>query len=71
MRSCVYAECDELGCAAIVPPRRNQGERYVRIPRDYRRRSAVEREFGFLKHHLGLAAIRVRGIERVRLHATS
>ncbi len=29
----------------------------------------VEREFGFLKHHFGLAAIRVRGTERVRLHA--
>jgi hypothetical protein len=29
----------------------------------------VEREFGFLKHHFGLAAIRVRGIERVPLHA--
>ena len=27
------------------------------------------REFGFLKHHFGLAAIRVRRIERVRLHA--
>jgi hypothetical protein len=29
----------------------------------------VEREFGRLKHHFGLAAIRIRGIERVRLHA--
>jgi Transposase DDE domain len=72
----VYAECDERDCAAIVPLRRNQGERNCRIPRGsdrwrslYRRRSAVEREFGFLKHHFGLAAIRVRGIERVRLHA--
>ncbi len=35
----------------------------------YRRRSAVEREFGRLKHDYGLAFIRVRGIERVRLHA--
>ncbi len=72
----VYAECDERGCAAIVPLRRKQGERNVRIPRGtdrwrtlYRRRSAEEREFGFLKHHFGLASIRVRGIERVRLHA--
>ena len=32
-------------------------------------RSAVEREFGRLKHHYGLAMLRVRGIERVRLHA--
>jgi transposase len=30
----VYAECDERGCAAIVPLRKNQGERSVRIPRD-------------------------------------
>jgi len=35
----------------------------------YKRRSAVEREFGRLKHHYGLAVLRVRGIERVRLHA--
>ncbi len=27
----VYAECDERGCAAIVPLRKNQGERDVRI----------------------------------------
>ena len=30
---------------------------------------AVEREFGRLKHHYALACLRVRGIERVRLHA--
>jgi transposase len=72
----VYAECDERGCAAIVPLRRNQGERNVRIPRDsdqwrslYRRRSAVEREFGRLKHQYGLAAVRVRGLAKVALHA--
>ncbi len=48
----------------------------LRIPRSsdrwrslYRRRSAVEREFGRLKHDYGLAFLRVRGIERVRLHA--
>lgn len=35
----------------------------------YKRRSAVEREFGRLKHQYGLAFLRVRGIERVRLHA--
>jgi DDE family transposase len=35
----------------------------------YKRRSAVEREFGRLKHEYGLAFLRVRGIERVRLHA--
>ena len=35
----------------------------------YRNRSAVEREFGRLKHDYGLAPLRVRGLERVQLHA--
>ncbi len=35
----------------------------------YRGRSAVEREFGRLKHEYGLAPLRVRGLERVALHA--
>jgi hypothetical protein len=35
----------------------------------YRRRAAVEREFATLKTHHGLTPLRVRGIERVRLHA--
>jgi hypothetical protein len=72
----VYAECAERDCAAIIPLRRGQKERDLRIPRSsdewptlYRRRSAVEREFGRLKHTFGLATLRVRGIERVRLHA--
>ena len=46
------------------------------IPRDtprwtalYRRRSAVEREFGRLKHQWALTPLRVRGLDRVRLHA--
>lgn len=46
------------------------------IPRDgkrfgdlYRGRGAVERAFGRLKNEAGLAPLRVRGIERVRLHA--
>jgi hypothetical protein len=29
----------------------------------------VEREFGRLKHDYGLAPLRVRGLERVQLHA--
>jgi len=41
----------------------------IGLPFLYRRRSAVEREFGNLKHNYGLAFLRVRGIERVRLHA--
>ena len=35
----------------------------------YRGRAAVEREFGHLKNEYGLAPLRVRGIERVALHA--
>jgi hypothetical protein len=35
----------------------------------YRGRSAVERGFGRLKHEWALAPLRVRGLERVRLHA--
>ena len=35
----------------------------------YRRRASVEREFGRLKNEWGLSPLRVRGIERVRLHA--
>ncbi len=35
----------------------------------YRRRVAVEREFGRLKHDYGLAPLRVRGLARVQLHA--
>jgi Transposase DDE domain/Transposase domain (DUF772) len=46
------------------------------VPRDtarwkamYRKRASVEREFGRLKHDWALAPLRVRGLERVRLHA--
>ena len=46
------------------------------VPRDtarfkalYRQRGAVEREFGRLKHEWAMLPLRVRRIERVRLHA--
>jgi hypothetical protein len=52
------------------------GRLFPRLPRHtdrfrllYRRRVMVEKEFGRLKHEFGLAPLRVRGIERVRLHA--
>jgi IS5 family transposase len=52
------------------------GRLFPRIRRDsqrfrdlYRGRAAVEREFGRLKNDYGLAPLRVRGLERVRLHA--
>ena len=35
----------------------------------YRSRGAVEREFGRLKHEWTLLPLRVRGLDRVRLHA--
>jgi hypothetical protein len=35
----------------------------------YRSRGAIEREFGRLKHEWALLPLRVRGLERVRLHA--
>jgi Transposase DDE domain len=45
-------------------------QRHTQRFRDlYRARAAVEREFGRLKHDYGLAPLRVRGLERVRLHA--
>jgi hypothetical protein len=72
----VYAECADRDVVPVVPLRRNSGLRESSLPRTsdewkrlYRGRSAVEREFGRLKHHFGLAMLRVRGIERVRLHA--
>ena len=41
----------------------------VRWRKLYRRRASVEREFGRLKHEWALLPLRVRGVERVRLHA--
>jgi len=35
----------------------------------YKGRAAVEREFGRLKHEWALAPLRVRGLDRVALHA--
>src|SRR2546430_17629132 len=72
----VSSDVPERDCAAVIPLRKGQKERDLHIPRGtdewrslYRRPSAVEREFGRLKHNYGLAFLRVRGIERVRLHA--
>jgi IS5 family transposase len=43
-----------------------KAERWKRL---YRKRASVERGFGRLKNESALAPLRVRGIERVRLHA--
>ncbi|MDQ6749181.1 MAG: transposase [Actinomycetota bacterium] len=41
----------------------------ARSRRLYRSRGAVEREFGRLKHEWAMLPLRVRGLDRVRLHA--
>ena len=72
----VYEACEQRGVLPVVSKRRNSGTGDGPIPREgerfkrlYRARSAVEREFGRLKHHLSLAPLRVRGLERVSVHA--
>ena len=59
-----------------VMPIATGGRLFPRIPRHserfrklYAGRGAVERAFGDLKHHYGLAPIRVRGLAKVQLHA--
>jgi IS5 family transposase len=72
----VMDETRERGCVPIVALRKGRPIPLTAIPygsdewkRLYRGRAAVEREFGRLKHDYGLAPLRVRGIERVQLHA--
>ena len=72
----IYAECHERGCAAIIPLGNGQPERKLRIPAAARSGAAStgvaplsSASSATLKHHFGLAFLRVRGIERVRLHA--
>jgi transposase len=57
----VWVKADRLH--PLIP---RETTRYRKL---YRGRSAVEREFGRLKHGWALAPLRVRGLERVRLHA--
>ena len=71
-----YQACEARGVLAVVAARKNSGTGNGPIDRNssmfkrlYQARSAVEREFGRLKHHLGLAPLRARRLERVRLHA--
>jgi transposase len=72
----VMDETRERGAVPIVPVRKGRPILLSTIPygsdewkRLYRRRAAVEREFGRLKHDYGLAPLRVRGLARVQLHA--
>jgi hypothetical protein len=59
-----------------VLPLANGSRLFPHIPRHserfgslYRRRALIEKEFAHLKREHGLAALRVRGLERVQLHA--
>jgi hypothetical protein len=73
----VFDQCRERDCIPVVAIKKTR----LAIPltpipygspewkRLYRGRAAVEREFGRLKHDYGLAPLRVRGLDRVRLHA--
>src|SRR4051812_28364916 len=72
----VMDETRERGCVPIVCLRKGRMPQPSPIPhgtdewkRLYRGRAAVEREFGRLKHDFGLGPLRVRGLDRVRLHA--
>jgi hypothetical protein len=67
---CPTGECNPKS-TWIKPSRRNPLiPRGTRRWKDlYRGRGAVEREFGRLKHEYGLTPLRVRGLERVQLHA--
>jgi len=69
-------ETRERGCIPIVSLKKGSPIPLSTIPFGsvewkalYRRRAAVEREFGRLKHDYGLAPLRVRGLSRVHLHA--
>ena len=72
----VYQACEDHGALAVVAPRRNAGtgpgpidRRSDRYRRLYRARTAAEREFGRLKHHLNLTPLRTRTLRNVHLHA--
>lgn len=72
----VYDECHARSIAPVIPLRKGPVQPDTPIKRGtslwgelYRRRLAVEREFGRQKHDYGRAFLRVRRIERVRLHA--
>jgi hypothetical protein len=67
---CPTGECQpksrwiKADCLHPLIPRESARSRAL-----YRSRRAVEREFGRLKNEWALAPLRVRGLDRVRLHA--
>jgi IS5 family transposase len=71
----IYDECRERDVVPIIPLRKGRRAPLATIPHGtnewkalYRRRSAVEREFGRLKHNFGLV-LRTRGLRKAQLHA--
>jgi IS5 family transposase len=73
----VMDETRQRGVIPIVCLRKGRPIPLAAIPygsdewkRLYRGRSAVEREFGRLKNEYGLAPLRTRGLDRVRIHAS-
>ncbi len=60
-RASVWLKADRLH--SLIP---RESRRWKAL---YRRRGAVERGFGRLKNECGLMPLRVRGLDRVRLHA--
>jgi hypothetical protein len=71
----IYDECRERGIAPIIPLRKGRHPQPTPILHGtsewkalYRRRGAVEREFGRLKHQYGLV-LRTRGLKKAQLHA--
>jgi hypothetical protein len=72
----VLDECRERDCIPVVSLRKGRPMPLLPIPygsdewkRLYRGRAAVERAFALLKTDYALAPLRVRGIDRVQLHA--
>jgi len=73
--NCIYDECRDRGIAPIIPLRKGRNAPLSPIPHRtdewrslYRRRSAVEREFGRLKHNFGLV-LRTRGLRKAQMLA--
>jgi hypothetical protein len=59
----------QLWIVARLTPRTSASWLGLARPGSGRRRAAVEREFGRLKNEWALSPLRVRGLDRVRLHA--
>lgn len=65
----VAGECLSRGVRPVIAPKKSKGQLPHRDKPLYRQRAAVEREFGRLKHVYGLATLKARGLDQVRVHA--